>query len=224
MLDQSRERILREVAGEALVLDVGGWGRPFPRADWVIDMKEHATRGLYGHEPGGEERFRPDTWVQRDICAPAPWPFEDDQFDFVVCSHTLEDVRDPVRVCAEMARVGKAGYIETPSRLEEQSYGFQGPWVGWGHHHWLVEIEGDRIEFVFKHHVMHGRDSDHFPAGFHDTLAPGERVAILWWDGSFEFGERFFTDADELDPYLADFVTRELERRDFRRPRRRWIF
>ena len=224
MLDESRERILREVAGDALVLDVGGWGRPLPRADWVIDMKEHATRGLYGREPGGEERFGPDTWVQRDICAPEPWPFDDNQFDFVVCSHTLEDVRDPVSVCAEMARVGKAGYIETPSRLEEQSYGFQGPWVGWGHHHWLVEVEGDRIEFVFKHHVMHGRDSDHFPAGFQETLAPEERVTTLWWTGSFDFGERFFTDAGELDPYLADFVSRELERRDFRRPRRRWIF
>ncbi len=222
MLDESRERILREVADDALVLDVGGWGRPFPRADWVIDMQDHATRGLYGSEPGGEERFSADTWVRRDICDAEPWPFEDDQFDFVVCSHTLEDVRDPVRVCAEIARVGKAGYIETPSRLEEQSYGFQGPWVGWGHHHWLVEAGDGRIEFVFKHHVMHGRESDHFPAGFQETLTPEERVVTLWWEGSFEFGERFFTDADELDPYLADFVTGELDRR--RSKRRRLIF
>ena len=224
MLDESRERILREVADDALVLDVGGWGRPFPRADWVIDMKEHATRGLYGSEPGGEERFSQDTWVQRDICDTEPWPFDDDQFDFVVCSHTLEDVRDPVRVCAEIARVGKAGYIETPSRLEEQSYGFQGPWVGWGHHHWLVEVAGGRIEFVFKHHVMHGRESDHFPEGFQQALSPEERVATLWWEGSFEFGERFFTDAAELDPYLADFVGRELDRRRVKRRRRGWVF
>jgi len=224
MLDESRERILREVADDALVLDVGGWGRPFPRADWVIDMKEHATRGLYGSEPGGEERFSADTWVQRDICDAEPWPFEDDQFDFVVCSHTLEDLRDPVRVCAEIARVGKAGYIETPSRLEEQSYGFQGPWVGWGHHHWLVEVDEGRIEFVFKHHVMHGRESDHFPAGFQETLSPEERVVTLWWEGTFGFGERFFTDAEELDPYLADFVTDELDRRRSKRGRRRLIF
>jgi hypothetical protein len=224
MLDESRERILREVADDALVLDVGGWGRPFPRADWVIDMQDYETRGLYGSEPGGEERFGPDTWVQRDICDAEPWPFEDGQFDFVVCSHTLEDVRDPVRVCAEIARVGRAGYVETPSRLEEQSYGFQGPWVGWGHHHWLVEIDGDRVDFVFKHHVMHGRESDHFPDGFQKTLSPEERVTTLWWEGSFEFGERFFSDAGELDPYLADFVTRELERRRVKRKRRRWIF
>jgi hypothetical protein len=224
MLDESRERILREVPDDALVLDVGGWGRPFPRADWVIDMKDHESRGLYGSEPGGPERFAAETWVQRDICDAEPWPFHDDQFDFVVCSHTLEDVRDPVRVCAEIARVGKAGYIETPSRLEEQSYGFQGPWVGWGHHHWLVESDGDTIEFVFKHHVMHGRESDHFPAGFQESLSPAERVTTLWWQGSFDFRERFFTDAADLDPYLADFVSGELDRRRVKRRRRGWIF
>ena len=127
-----------------------------------------------------------------------------------------------MRVCAEIVRVGKAGYIETPSRLEEQSYGVQGPWVGWGHHHWLVEVAGNRIEFVFKHHVMHGRESDHFPEGFHDTLTPEERVATLWWKDSFEFGERVIEDAAELDPYLADFVSAELAKRDFK-PRRKWF-
>jgi methyltransferase family protein len=222
MLDTSRERILRDLPDDALVLDIGGWGKPFPRADWVVDMKDYATRGLYGREPGGEERFSADTWVQQDVCGAAPLPFEDDRFDFVVCSQTLEDVRDPVRVCAEIMRVGKAGYIETPSRLEEQSYGFQGPWVGWGHHHWMVETGEGRIEFVFKHHVMHGRDSDHFPAGFYDTLTPEERVETLWWEGSFEARERFIEDADELDAYLADFVSAELAKREFK-PRRRWF-
>jgi hypothetical protein len=221
MLDQSRERILSDVPDDALVLDIGGWGKPFPRADWVVDMKDYETRGLYGREPGGEERFSADTWVQRDVCGAEPLPFEDDRFDFVVCSQTLEDVRDPVRVCGEIMRVGKAGYIETPSRLEEQSYGFQGPWVGWGHHHWMVETGEARIEFVFKHHVMHGRDSDHFPAGFYDTLTPEERVETLWWEGSFEARERFIEDADELDAYLADFVTAELRQRSYKR--RRWF-
>jgi SAM-dependent methyltransferase len=224
MLDESRERILREVPDDALVLDIGGWGRPFPRADWVVDMNDYATRGLYGREPGGEERFGPDTWVQRDVCDVEPLPFDGDQFDFVVCSQTLEDVRDPVRVCAEIARVGKAGYVETPSRLEEQSYGFQGPWAGWGHHHWLVEVADGRIEFVFKHHVMHGRDSDHFPEGFRATLTPLERVETLWWEGSFEYGERFMQDADELDRYLAEFVAAQLERRGFKRRRKWFVF
>ena len=222
MLAESLQRLLDDVPGDALVLDIGGWAKPLPRADWVVDLAPYETRGLYGREPGGEERFTPDTWVQMDICDRQGLPFEDDQFDFVVCSHTLEDVRDPVFVCHEIARVGKAGYLETPSRLQEQTYGIKGPWAGWSHHRWLVEMSTGRVEFVFKHHVIHNRESDHFPQGFDRGLSAREKVETLWWEGSFEAAERIIEDARELDAYLADFVAGELERREIKR-RRRWL-
>jgi SAM-dependent methyltransferase len=208
MLESSVRTILERVGPDALVLDIGAWGRPLTRADWVMDLMPYETRGLYGRDGPLPERFSAETWVQRDICDREPWPFADDQFDFVVCSHTLEDVRDPVWVCSEIARVGKAGYIEVPSRLEEQSYGFQGPWTGWGHHRWLIDIDGNRIDFVFKHAVVHNRHSDRFPAGFQQALSPEQRVLTLWWEGSFEARERVFTSAEELDPYVAGFVSR----------------
>src|SRR2546430_2182608 len=148
MRASSVERLARELPDDALVLDVGGWIQPFTRANWVVDLMPYETRGRHGTQGVAPERFSKDTWVERDICHHEPWPFEDDQFDFVICAHTLEDVRDPVAVCSELNRVASAGYIEVPSRLEEHSYGFQGPWVGWGHHRWLVDITDDRIEFV----------------------------------------------------------------------------
>jgi SAM-dependent methyltransferase len=200
------------------VLDIGGWGRPFTRADWVIDLMPYDSRGEFGRDGPGEERFSADTWIQRDICDREPYPFADKSIDFVVCAHTLEDVRDPVWVCSEMVRVAKAGYIEVPSRLEEQSYGFQGHWVGWGHHRWLVDVHDGRIDFVFKHHVVHGPKANHFPPGFWHVLPPERHVQTLWWEGTFEFGERIFIGPDELDPYLADFVRRH--RRDVATSRR----
>ena len=107
MLDSSTTRILERLRDEDLVLDVGGWARPFARANWVIDLLPYDTRGLYGYEQGdsGSERFSADTWIQRDICAREPWPFENDQFDFAICSHTLEDIRDPIWVCDEINRI-----------------------------------------------------------------------------------------------------------------------
>lgn len=210
MLERSREQILARLGDGDLVLDVGGGASPFPRADWVIDLIAHEDRGLYGPEPDPEtERFSPATWVKRDICDREPWPFAAGQFDFSICSHTLEDVRDPLWVCSELQRVSQAGYIEVPSRLEEQSYGFQGPWVGWGHHRWLTEIADQEITFVLKHHVMHGRPSDHFPAGFRERLSPEQRVVFLFWEGGFSCRERVFLDAPSLDAYLADFVAEQ---------------
>lgn len=211
MLEASRARILETLSDEDPVLDVGGGAAPFHRADWVLDLMAYESRGLYGAPPDPAiERFGADTWVQRDMCAREPWPFADRQFRFSICSHTLEDVRDPVFVCSELIRVSRAGYIEVPSRLEEQSYGVHGPWAGWSHHRWLIDITGSEIEFVFKSHVLHNRASDHFPPGFHESLSPEQRVSQLWWTDSFGFGERIFLEAAPLDAYLADFVSQHL--------------
>lgn len=202
MLAESRRRIEELLSEDDLVLDVGGWANPLPRADWVIDLMPYATRGLYGQRDAEPGRFGPGTWVRRDICEREPWPFADGQFDFAVCSHTLEDVRDPVWVCGELTRVAKAGYIEVPSRLEEQTYGIHGPWVGWAHHHWLVDIAPGRIEFVFKSAVVQGRPSARFPAELGATLTESERVQTMFWEGGFDFRERIFLDPDELDRHL----------------------
>jgi hypothetical protein len=207
MLATSRAQVTARVPADALVLDVGGGASALARADWVLDLMAYSERGLYGPvSDSGEERFTADTWVRRDICDREPWPFADGQFDFSVCSHTLEDIRDPIWVCAELKRVSRAGYIEVPSRLEEQSFGFQGPWAGWGHHRWLIDLDADAFTFVAKHHVLHNRPSQHFPAGFRDSLSEQERVLTLWWESSFSATERIFTDGPSLDGYLEAYI------------------
>ena len=208
MRDGAVERLTRELPDDALVLDVGGWSMPFARADWVLDLMPYDTRGRQGHQGPLPERFTSETWVQRDICDREPWPFEDGQFDFVTCAHTLEDIRDPIWVCSELIRVARAGYVEVPTRFEEQSWGLEGPWVGWGHHRWLIDITDNRMQFVHKHHVVHGPQVNHFPGRFYKRRVSWEdKAQALWWEGSFEYGERIMLTADELDPYLAEFVS-----------------
>lgn len=219
MLARSAQRIAERLSDSDVVLDVGGWADPFPRADWVIDVMPYESRGLYARrgwvEPGSRdpERFDASRWIQRDVCDREPYPFGDGEIDFVVCAHTLEDVRDPVWVCAEMTRIGRAGYVEVPSRLEEQSYGFAGPLVGWPHHHWLVDVEEGAIEFVAKPHDIHGRPESHFPAGFQERLSEEERVQTLWWEGGFAARERVFIEPGPHESYLPDFVAAGLRER-----------
>ena len=211
MLPASLQRLEADLGPDDLVLDVGGWARPLVRADWVIDVMSYETRGMLGSDGEGPERFTSDTWIVRDICDREPWPFEDHQFDFVVCSHVLEDIRDPLFVCSELQRVARAGYIEVPSRLEEQSWGPQGDWVGWAHHHWIVERQGDRLDFLFKPHMLHAREEFFFPAEFHKTLTEEERVERLWWSGGIEVREVLLFEPGHLDSHLAEFVARRLE-------------
>jgi Methyltransferase domain len=219
MLDASAQRIIDTLPADAVVLDVGGAMKPFNRADWIMDALPYEERGALGNIGGDSERFSAETWVRRDFCDREPWPFADKQLDFVICSHTLEDVRDPIWMCSEMNRIAKAGYIEVPSRLEEQSYGFQGPWTGWSHHRWLIDIDDTGVTFVHKSAVVE-RDDSHFAPGFRDTLSAEDRVSSLWWDDSFGYRERLFWDPMEFDAWLREpLLARELPGRSGGRSR-----
>jgi hypothetical protein len=202
----------------ALVLDVGGWAKPLARADWVIDLEPYDSRGMYGDAGDEPERFTAQTWVQCDVCDREPWPFADGQFDVAVCTHTLEDLRDPVWVCRELERVAKAGYVEVPAVVEELTWGIHGPWVGWSHHRWLVELEDGGLTFVHKPHLLCA-EGRHLPAGTCDALAPEERVTGLWWEGELPARERVYVGAEELDAWLEGLLS---ARRPARAARRWW--
>ena len=206
MLEENIQKVLALLPDDAVVLDVGGWAKPLPRANWVIDLMPYETRGLYGVASPGEERFSASTWVERDICDREPWPFEDDQFDFSICSHTLEDVRDPIWVCSELNRVSRAGYLEVPSRADEQMRGVNGNWVGWSHHHWLIDTTPKGMRFVLKPHLIHGDPMYSLSPHLLGYLRPEERVQFLFWEGNFDYSEYVFFEPDELDAYLLEAV------------------
>ena len=46
-------------------------------------------------------------------------PFKDNEFDFVIASHVLEHVEDFKFFISELERVSKKGYIELPTKLED---------------------------------------------------------------------------------------------------------
>lgn len=205
-------RMLDQLPDSSLVLDVGGWADPDPRADWVIDIGSYDTRRWYEHALGrpardAAERFTRETWVQMDICCAAPWPFEDEMFDFVLCTQTLEDVRDPVRVCAEMTRVGKAGYIETPSAVCELTRGIESPfWCGWKHHRWLVREKDGGLAFLAKPHHIH---SPLWPSirSPRRLLPEAARPLEFRWTNSFSTHEEILVDQEDLDRVLGEIVT-----------------
>jgi hypothetical protein len=75
-------------------------------------------------------------------------PYADKEFDFIYCRHVLEDLYNPFLLVEEMSRVGKAGYIETPSPAAELCKNIDCgdlyvPWRGYHHHNSFVwEHEG----------------------------------------------------------------------------------
>jgi SAM-dependent methyltransferase len=186
---------------DARVLDVGGWAAPLNRADWVIDVMPFETRGAIASGGVGPlpARFGRDSWVLTDLCSHQPWPFEDDYFDVAVCTFTLEDVRDPIRVCEEMSRVARAGYVEVPSLLDELTWlnpeVSGGPWVGHAHHRWLCSAEQGELVFLTKFHSLHARSRLRIEPRRAKSLSEAERVLSLWWEGSLAARERLTIDS-----------------------------
>jgi SAM-dependent methyltransferase len=201
--------LLDDLPESALVLDVGGGAAPLPRADWVVDLLPFESSNLFYRERGEEPpecRVTPTTWLQRDICDPEPWPFDDGAFDFVYCSQTLEDVRDPVRVCREMSRVGHAGYVAAPGAIVELTRGIESPlWCGWRHHRWLLRQEGNGgIVFLHKPHHVHSPlwPSVRTPR----RLRSGVSHFELEWTGGLPATERTHFDSEALDAELLAIV------------------
>ena len=96
---------------QALVLEVGAGGNPYPRANVLLDAYE-ATRERHW-APLVADRPTVLGFVEK-------LPFKDHAFDFVIAAHVLEHSTDPEKFLAELQRVAKAGYIEVPDAFMER--------------------------------------------------------------------------------------------------------
>jgi hypothetical protein len=221
MYEPNVQKILSMLDAGDKVLDIGGWARPFNRANYVMDAEPYETRGYfadaqlsgargwYAPAQGGEhESFSKDTWIQRDLCSHERFPFRDKEIDFVICSQTLEDVRDPLWVCSEMIRVGKRGYIEVPSRQAESSRGVEPNQVGWSHHRWLIEIVGDHVYFTMKYHKIHSNWRFSLPARALRKMSDAARNQWLFWNATFSYSEITIHSPERIAATLEEFILR----------------
>lgn len=207
MIKGNISKILGKIGATDKVLDIGGWAQPFNRANYVLDLNPWRSRGMFGSYGPEPASFTESSWLQRDICERIPYPFPDKFFDFVICSHTLEDVRDPIFVCSEINRIGKSGYIEVPSMRNEMTLGVEHPrYGGRAHHRWLVEIDGNEVTFTFKYHHLHFDWRCHFPKMRHAQGGGDSDVQALFWDGEFTFRENVLVMQDDIDRYLTSYV------------------
>jgi hypothetical protein len=215
--------INKRLPGSARVVDIGGGASPFARADYVVDAIPFCDRAKLGTQDLGiTPRYSKNTWIQVDLCDHRPWPIEDKQFDFATCSHLLEDVRDPIWVCSELSRVAKAGYIEVPSRVIEQSLGVEHPsYAGYHHHRWLVSIKDDCLEFRHKPHILHStRRAIVTKVGVGAQINSKYSIIQLWWTDSIKCSEILEFSEERVVDELCKFAEESRRLADLLIPRR----
>jgi SAM-dependent methyltransferase len=217
ILRKNLAEIVARARAASRVLDVGGWFLPLNVATHVLDLGPMETRGT-PLDPENPPRFTKESWTIADACV-APWPYPDKYFDFSICSHLLEDVRDPLAVIRELRRVAKAGYVETPSRLREifakgrfdyvKSRLFWPPAVGFHHHRWFVEAKGHHFVFTAKTAEVTRRRRYYLTRGeIGRKLGDEESGLGFFWEGELT-AEEFFPSSIRDD--LAAYKRRAIE-------------
>lgn len=166
------------VGKDALVLEVGSGGNPYPRANVLLDA----------YEATGERHWVPLTSDRPTVLGFVEnLPFKDKAFDFVIASHVLEHSPDPVRFVSELERVARAGYIEVPDALLERLNPYRDHRLeitcrdktlvirkkkGWVHDPEVVELYEDRV----KPHLTRELVPSH-PFEFHVRYYWSNRIA-----------------------------------------------
>ena len=113
------------------VLEIGPGNNPSFRADVLADK----FLGDDSHRSGGLRIYPHQKLVN---AAAEALPFADKAFDYIICNQVLEHSDDPAQFLREVMRVGKAGYIETPSLLGEWLFPKQS-------HRYVVLCIGDKL-------------------------------------------------------------------------------
>jgi SAM-dependent methyltransferase len=123
------------------VLDVGGGHNPHPRANTVVDKY---TESNY-HRSGDIKVRKNQQFINADG---EKLPFKDKEFDYVICCHVLEHVENPTQFLSEIFRVGKRGYIETPSLLGEHLFSREShKWILHEHNNIVYLVDKKKINF-----------------------------------------------------------------------------
>jgi len=169
------------------VLDIGGWERPFNRATHVLDILPfHSRKKINSFPKEMKEHFNKNTWIMHDI--KNKLPFNDKEFDFVICGHVLEDIKDPAFLAEEIKRISKSGYFEFPNRAYEMKNNVDpflnsDRYVGFCHHRWMVEARNGVLIFTPKT-LIHSAYKEL------RCVKVKEKYTGFFWKNSFFFTKR----------------------------------
>jgi len=74
----------------------------------------------------------------------------DDDYDLIILSHILEDVRDPQFVWENLKNRSKYFFISSPSKHAEFSHVESLQFKGWYHHRWILTSDGESLYSTTK--------------------------------------------------------------------------
>jgi len=126
------------------ILEVGGGHNPHPLSNVVVDKYIDSNY----HRSGDIKLRKNQRFMQADG---EQLPFENNDFDYVICNQVLEHVENPSKFLDEQSRVAKKGFVETPSLIGEYLFPKEShKWVLLELNNKLVLVEKEKVGFNSK--------------------------------------------------------------------------
>lgn len=131
---------IQSILPQDKVLEIGPGSTPHPRSDVFLELAyktDDDEQAQFGHTG---KLITDKEIVYYDGGA---FPFDDQQFDYIICSHVLEHVDDIPFFLSELFRVGKKGYLEYPNIYYDYLFNFDV-------HQNLIRMEAGEMKWMKK--------------------------------------------------------------------------
>ncbi len=156
------------------IIDIGG-ANSFAHGhlDAIIDIRQ--PQAAANHVFIGDIS-NPDVWL-------SVWDEAVDlvnHWDYAICTHTLEDIVNPMFACRNIQLIAKRGLIIVPSKFREFAR-FQGPFRGYMHHHWIFDVTDGQFTAYPKLNFIEDKRFDLIPGP-----EKGGEELIIEWEGSID--------------------------------------
>lgn len=152
------------------IIDLGGGKeKHFPQksqiVDTVVDIKAFDDASEYRN------------FITGDLNSPSLFRdleeivSRDGKFDYALCTHTLEDIRNPQLTLEFLPKIAKAGLLSFPSKyLELQKFEAPTSVRGFHHHRWIFTVDRGTLVLVPKVNLLEDKIFNPVARKYHDGI------------------------------------------------------
>lgn len=186
-------------------IDVGGsldfW--TYPESRYVADLLP-----VERFEPQETTFFKIELGRKNTYTELIDYVDKNGKFDFSVCSHTLEDVFNPIDVIELLEKISHRGFVSVPSKFNEFSKLFDNDYYGNAHHKQILDYYDNQLIIYPKFPFIEKRIER---VNEIMTINKGNELNFIWEE---KIENRIFSENDIIksDDVLIDKFFKEIKK------------
>jgi|MDTC01.2.fsa_nt_gb hypothetical protein len=119
---------------------------------------------------------------------------EHGKYDYCICNHTLEDLRNAPFVANQIGEIAKEGFLSVPSKYQE--FTRIGKDRGYAHHNWIFSVNDNKLSAFPKLNLIEAPIFD--PLAHNGPLNNKKSELYIFWKNSVSLSVKVDIPEDDL--------------------------